>query len=356
MGTVRVKYFETRKLRDGTLGYVWNNRHARQAGMACEWLGTDEVAAIDRAKKLNAMWEDIRKARNAPSGPIANTVAWMALDIEKSEEHKERRKKLQQEVERAFRVICSSPMGKAKLTAVTGRDVTAFRKKLHEAKGISKAQETCKWFRHLFNVAKQQRLLTVNPMDGLRIPRPPARQVYWLEEEVNAVIAKAHEMDRASIGLAIRLAFDTGQREGDVLSMLWSHLIAGDITVKQHKGGASVRIQCLPELTAALASTAKTSTHLVVSETTHRPYKQYNFVHVVGEVIEAAGFAGKRYGDLRRSACVRLAMARCTIPEIAAITGHSYKRCEEILETYLPRTTEIARSAIERVLQARAAK
>jgi integrase len=280
MGTVRIKYLETRKLRGGTVGYVWNNRHARKAGMECEWLGTDEVAAIDRAKKLNAMWDDIRKSRKVPTaGPVHGTVAWMALDIEKSDEHRERRKKLQQEVERAFGVIVSSPLGKARLTTITGRDVTAFRKKLHEAKGISKAQETCKWLRHLFNVAKQQKLLFVNPMDDLRIPRPPARQVYWLEEEVEVVIAKATEMGRPSIGLAIRLAFDTGQRESHVLSMLWSHIVGADITVKQSKGGASVRIQCLPELAQALASTAKTSTHIVVSETTHRPYQQYNFVH-----------------------------------------------------------------------------
>jgi len=39
---------------------------------------------------------------------------------------------------------------------------------------------------------------------------------------------------------------------------------------------------------------------------------------------------------------------------IASITGHSYARCEEILEVYLPRSTELARLAIEHVLQARA--
>jgi integrase len=352
--TLKVKYLEPRTLKDGTTGWVWNNRHARKAGMESEWLGTDEVAAIARATKLNEMWDDIRRSRNAETGPLPGTVAWMALDIEKSDEHKERRQKLQQEVERAFRVICSSPLGKAKVKNITGRDVTAFRKKLTEAKGVSKAHETCKWLRHLFNVAKQQKLLLVNPMDDLKIPRPPARQVYWLEEEVEALIAKAKEMDRASIALAARLAFDTGQREIDVLAMRWSNLIGNEIIVKQSKGGASVRIECLPELTQVLAETAKTSTHIVVSETTKMPYKQFNFVHVVADVIEAAGFKGKRFGDLRRSAVVRLAMARCTIPMIASVTGHSYKRCEEILETYLPRSTEMARLAIAHVLQARA--
>jgi integrase len=354
MGTLKIPYLESRRLKGGSIGWVWNNRHARKAGMETEWLGTDEIAAIARAKKLNELWQDIRTSRDTPAGPAPGTVAWMALDIEKSDEHKERRPKLQQEVERAFRVVNSSPLGKAKLTTITGRDVTAFRKKLHEAKGISKAHETCKWLRHLFNVAKQQKLLLVNPMDDLKIPRPPARQVYWMEDEVNAVILKATEMGRSSVALALRLAFDTGQRESDVLSMRWSHLIGNEITVKQAKGGAAVRIPCLPELTAALSATAKTSTHLVVSETTHRPYKQFNFVHVVADVIEAAGFQGKRYGDLRRSAVVRLAMSGCTIPMIASITGRSYKRCEEILEVYLPRSTEMARLAIERVLEARA--
>lgn len=353
MATVKIRYLEQRALRDGRVGWVWNNRHARKAGMVTEWLGIERNIAIARAEKLNASWDEIRLSRGQPSGPTPGTIAWMAADIEKSDEHKERAPKLRQEVERAFGVVVSSPLGKAKLNAPTGRDIIAFRRTLAESKGISKAHETCKWLRHLFNVAKQQKLLVVNPMDGLRIPRPPARQVYWLEDEVEAAIRTAVDMGRASIALAIRLAFDTGQREGDVLAMRWSHLIGPEITVKQSKGGAAVRIPCLPELLAQLAETAKTSTHIVVSETTHRPYQQFNFVHRVAEVIAKAGIEGKRFGDLRRSAVVRLALAGCTIPMIASITGHSYKRCEEILEVYLPRSTELARLAIERLLQSR---
>jgi hypothetical protein len=42
----------------------------------------------------------------------------------------------------------------------------------------------------------------------------------------------------------------------------------------------------------------------------------------------------------------RLAEAGCTDPEIAAITGHSLERTRQILETYLPRTPEMARNAM----------
>ncbi len=43
---------------------------------------------------------------------------------------------------------------------------------------------------------------------------------------------------------------------------------------------------------------------------------------------------------------VNLARAGATVPEIAAITGHSIHRTQWILETYLPRDTQMARAAI----------
>jgi hypothetical protein len=46
---------------------------------------------------------------------------------------------------------------------------------------------------------------------------------------------------------------------------------------------------------------------------------------------------------------VRLAEAGCTVPEIAAITGHQLDRTARILETYLPRTAPLARAAIRKL-------
>lgn len=353
MAALKVRYLEPRRLKDGSTGYVWNNRHARAHGMETEWLGTDLAAAIARAEKLNQLWDEIRRGLKEKGGPVPGTVAWMCADIERSDEHKERRAKLQGEVERAFEIITSSPLGAARLSDITGRDVLKFHKKLKAAYGVSKAHRVCKWLRHLLFVAKREGHVSANPMEDLRIERAPARQVYWLEEEVAAAIAKAKEMGRPSIGLAIRLAFDTGQREGDVLKMRWSQLVGGEIVLTQGKTAASVRVPCLPELLEALGETEKTSTHMVVSEETRQPYKQFNFIHLAADVIKAAGLKGKWFGDLRRSAVVRLAMAGCTIPEIASITGHSYARCEQILEVYLPRSTGLARNAIQRVLAAR---
>ena len=87
----------------------------------------------------------------------------------------------------------------------------------------------------------------------------------------------------------------------------------------------------------------------MVSETTNRPYKRYHFTHEFRRIRDLAGITSLQFRDLRRSAVVRLAEAGCTVPEIAAITGHQLGRTARILETYLPRTAPMARAAIRKL-------
>ena len=49
--------------------------------------------------------------------------------------------------------------------------------------------------------------------------------------------------------------------------------------------------------------------------------------------------------QLRHSCVVQLARAGCTVPEIAAITGHSISSVGRILSVYLPRDSTVARNA-----------
>jgi integrase len=355
MGPVNVRYLEKRRLKDGTTAYYWICRHARKLGMVNEALGTDLGAAVARAEQLNAEYDERRATKGAVEAPApaVGTLAWLLREIERTPEHDERPDDTRKEVELAFKVIAKSPMGRARLGDIRGRDAKALYRALAASKGVTKAYRTTKWLRFALNVAVQEGHLRGSPMHKLRLARPAPRKVYWLEEEVERAIAKADEIGRRSIGLAIRIAFDLGQRQADVIRMRWSQIEGGEVIVTQGKGGATVRIPMLPELLQALAATDRTSTAIVVSETTRRPYERFNFRHRAADMIEAAGIEGKTFGDLRRSAVVRLAVAGCSIPQIAAVTGHSYEQCEKILETYLPRTTEVARQAIRRLLAAR---
>jgi hypothetical protein len=52
-------------------------------------------------------------------------------------------------------------------------------------------------------------------------------------------------------------------------------------------------------------------------------------------------------GDLRRTGIARLAEAGTTTPQIAALSGHGIDYRQRIIDTYLPRRTEVALNAIK---------
>jgi integrase len=64
------------------------------------------------------------------------------------------------------------------------------------------------------------------------------------------------------------------------------------------------------------------------------------------EAVIAAGIEDLHFHDLRGTAITMLAEAGCTVPEIAAVTGHSLKHVTPILEVYLSRTRHLADAAI----------
>jgi integrase len=56
------------------------------------------------------------------------------------------------------------------------------------------------------------------------------------------------------------------------------------------------------------------------------------------------------FHDLRGTAVTRLALSGCTVPEIAAITGHALKDVEAILDAhYLGGRIQLAEAAIEKL-------
>ena len=357
------RYLENRKVR-GKIGYAWNNRHAKEHGLKSEWLGNDPVVAAQRAHELNRLYDSARQGP-ACTYPIGSLGWWLA-QVEKTGEHKERPDKVRQEVERSFVRLRKTPLAPAQLESITGQHIKKVVKKLSAATNVSKAHNTAKWLRYALNLAVQDKRLGSNPMAKLRIPKPPPRQVVVWEDEVTALIEHFDKQGRSSLSLAVRFAYDTSQRERDVITFPWVRYQNGSIRLRQAKTGTTVVIPCLPELRTGIDAAWNNedrgdSTQIIVSETTGQPYKKDNFSHLINDGFRALGLVDEETGqpkvfqDLRRSAVVRLALAGCSIPMISAITGHSYAGCEQILETYLPRTSEMARLAIEKLLQSREA-
>ena len=66
----------------------------------------------------------------------------------------------------------------------------------------------------------------------------------WSDADIAAFQAVAS----AELTLALRLALDTGQRQGDLLRLPWSAFDGGAISLRQSKTGANVTVPGCPAL------------------------------------------------------------------------------------------------------------
>ncbi len=120
--------------------------------------------------------------------------------------------------------------------------------------------------------------------------------------------------------------------------------------MRQSKTGRPVVIPVIGPLAEALETAPRVAT-VIVADERGLPWSAHHFRHVFKRIMRAAGVEGVRFQDLRRTAIVRLAEAGCTVPEIAAISGHQIDYCQRILEVYLPRTRRLAERAVVKLLR-----
>ncbi len=150
------------------------------------------------------------------------------------------------------------------------------------------------------------------------------------------------------------LALWTGERQGDLLRLPWTAYDGEMIQLKQRKTGKRVSIPVAKPLKELLDTRPKTAVTILTTtrgtgEGLAKSWTQDGFRASWAKTVAKAGISGVTFHDLRGTAVTRLALAGSTVPEIAAITGHSLKEVESILDAhYLARDGGLARSAIRK--------
>jgi len=191
-----------------------------------------------------------------------------------------------------------------------------------------------------------------------KLYRSQRASVIWSDQDVEAFLAKAD----LELQLALILARDTGQRQGDLLRLTWASYDGSYIRLTQSKTGVRVEVPVTQELRALLDRVKGERADRTVDATTilarpdGQPWRTDHFRHAWREITLAADLDGKRFQDLRGTAVTALADAGCTTFEIAAITGHSLKSVESILEHYVARSRTRADNAIIKLEKAKKAK
>jgi integrase len=172
----------------------------------------------------------------------------------------------------------------------------------------------------------------------------------WDDEDV----ARFQRTAPPYLRLAMLLAINTGQREGDLLRLPWSAYDGTTIRLRQRKTGAYVPIPVADALKAALDAAPRRSP-IMLTNSDGKPWSESGFQGAWGKATMRAGICGLTFHDLRGTAVVTFARAGCNEVEIYSITGLKPGHVRAILTAhYLPRDAEVAGNAITKLNQYKA--
>ena len=223
-----------------------------------------------------------------------------------------------------------------------------------------------------------------NPWAGLRARERRQVPVLWTKEARDLVIEAARKLDWISVATAIRIEWWIGQREADILGLPQNLDPAALLQVTQGKTAGEVRLPVgmVPEIAEAIAELRAdqrarnlVGIKLLIDERNgllwdeHRFRKAFQTIRVcaVEEALWAIrtrqpGWEGRTeawvdrhlvpltFMRLRHTVVTMLYRAGATIPEVAAITGHTIGSVSGIIEKYGLRDEETAGNAIQKRL------
>lgn len=197
----------------------------------------------------------------------------------------------------------------------------------------------------VLSFAKDRGIISVNIAErGGRLYRSTRRDRTWSDIDVAAFEAVAPSYMR----LAIQLALWTGQRKGDLLRLSWQDFDGSNLRFTQSKTKARVLVPMGP-LANALSS--QRGNGAILRSSRGGAWTSDGFNTSWRKCCAKAGIADLTFHDLRGTAITRMALAGCTVPEIAAVTGHSLKDVEAVLDMhYLGGRAELAASAMRKMM------
>lgn len=199
--------------------------------------------------------------------------------------------------------------------------------------------------RALFGFAIKWGSAKTNPLTGVKQPASGEFRP-WRQDEVDTFLKGA----KPQVGMAVMLAYYTGQRMSDVLAMRWDDIVAGDMHVVQQKTRTPLRIPLHPKLKQALRAHRKLSqgTH-IISLRDDSPMPLDTFRKAFRRDSRRMGLPDDMcFHGLRKLTACRLAEKGASTKEIMAVGGwKSLKQVEHYCKGANQR--ELAARAMEKL-------
>ncbi len=342
--------------------YFWRPTAAVKAlGFSAEALGEDLAKAITRAQQLNA---EVAAARGEAPAPQSGPRSIAALIREyrgypgKPETASPEWNKLAPKTQQGYGSILDEierVAGHGAVTKVTRVGLKTIYRKLMK-RGLAIAAAHMRVWRILLGHACDIGWLEINPASALKLITPPPRRQVWSREDITRFVETASALDRLSVGLAVLLAHDLGQREEDIVRLNRRAWDGEAFDLTQGKTGKRVRAPiCDPDLAACLTMLewmgGNKTTQIIVSEATGRPYRMDHFRHEFARIRAAAGISTQlQFRDLRRTALTELGNAGATDDQLRSLSGHMDRKTVSI---YVVPSGEMAAAGQAKRLQNR---
>lgn len=406
MATIKIPYFTSKPLANGTWAFYWEPSPAlRRAKWARLALGNDLSKAIAACEKRNEEVAAWRAGGAAPKQVEKFTAPATMADLLRRYRAEELPKKAK-DTQTTYRAALAkierwTDDGKTPLAAIDRKRVAALRQGLMQPDSnghvrLHTAHGTLRVLRTLMQFAVDEQMIAENPATRFNLETPPSRDQVWEEHEQAFFCATAEDLGYPGMAFAFDLACYTGQRLSDVIAFTGSNwqvfkrldprsheLLQGDdgrvmgLMLRQKKTGEPVGIPFDPAMRARVeeafadnqarmerdtpgAEILAAAVPLLINDSTGQKWGKRRFQSVFAQIMQAAidraesagnaqlaqSLQGMQFRDMRRTCIVHLSRLNLNDAQISAISGHRLATIKKILETYSPRDSDMAASAV----------
>lgn len=204
----------------------------------------------------------------------------------------------------------------------------------------------------MYRWAMGRGLLTVNPVQDVKRPSEPDREVAVLSRDQETELLKVTERDDR---LAVRLFLESGMRLSEGLSLRWSQVdrAGGAILINKSKTDKARSIPLNARLTAVLDDvTRHVRSDNVLCDREGKPLDRFVLARRVESALERAAVAkvkGTGMNLLRHTFGSRLAEAGVSMATIATIMGNSPDVCHRHYIRFSPGHLKAAMATLDAV-------
>lgn len=232
----------------------------------------------------------------------------------------------------ATEILTGKTIGNTQIQHFTLRHAThAYDAWLH--RGVSRANKIASIMSILMNWASYREISYINPMKAIK--RVPNRQrtVMWTQDQVNTFLDTAFaQWKYRSIGLIVMMAYEWGQRIGDMRLLTWDSLDLDTqrMDLEQSKRGAEVHLPISDPLKHVLVQQKESfgfqpyvAPQMKPSDGAYKPYILDTLSIYINEVKREAGLPLELTAmDLRRTAITEMVEAGVDVTQIKQVSGH----------------------------------